>query len=1002
MKLFGRTKEAAPKDRSNGSGAAAGGVGGGANLNDMDDASREAVMKMLLSGPGNEDMLRKMGVDVNKHQQNQAQPTSLQGMPAYEPLDPAAQQRILEELGISDGPASTPGQKGTMKSVNANDMGKGNGVSSDKGLGKGFGKKGGNPAEINEAANAVMQALLAQIAAGGGMGLPAGLPQEQGQKGILQLSNGGGGHDGGIGKGGAERPSVSERSPLTSQQQQQQQQQQQSGEPQNPMAFLSQLLQNIGGNPPGLSSLGRSHDPSVPKFPVKREPIKIPGSKKALADIKRDCVKDPFVDEDFPPAFNEHVKKWCRPAKIEASDFKPVKPGSQWYLFRQKPSTADVRQGMLGDCWLLSSLAALAEYRNGRYVKDLLPGQGVLCPEGVYLVRFCLAGIWREILVDDRVPCVGGDPPYATHPAYAHTVQRQLWVSMVEKAFAKVCGCYDALSGGEASEALTVFTGWPCKVIQPPGKGVNSRGGGDMEADVEVMWTELVASKKAGFLLTCTTGYESPEMEKSGLESQHVYALIDVFEVKDKAGKQARLLKIRNPQGEGTDKEWTGAWSKDSSKWSPKLRETLGYTKDSAEGTFVICLEDFQRFYDHCTICQIRSGGWSESRVSLQLPHQTMPLTGLMLEISEAVDVVLMLHQAEKRMRYGPFYKGSFEPLACIGFAVLNADGPGVNCIGTQTALAVARMRHRPWVTAECNLEPGRYFIVPLSLTRGSYRHVACCCRSSGKVSLKSTKLDPSVARLAWAAYAKYEGPDERGNTRKSTQDECDLFLTQGDGAGIVGLVENRGSHTYKADLSIMSQNMRFSRGSPTTADFIPPGMAMILQVALPAMEETQVGWMGGPLLSKIPMVVPPPHHSPELNEKAGNADLHAPFQIKERDYEAEAAAKTESAASMMKMLKEMDVPKAKEGEKSGNDSSTKKPKEKSAARGLFDSMVAEQMQRLDGPVTPGVRIEELQDDVSTLNDAPPAQPPVAVKPAVRFFPCAMTMKPRPTCIVSL
>ncbi len=88
-------------------------------------------------------------------------------------------------------------------------------------------------------------------------------------------------------------------------------------------------------------------------------------------------------------------------------------------------------------------------------------------------VRLCVDGEWQIILLDDYFPC-NSDGRCMTYPetasnvislAFSQAKNGQMWVSLAEKAFAKVFSCYNSLTAGNAREALAMLTGQPCEAI---------------------------------------------------------------------------------------------------------------------------------------------------------------------------------------------------------------------------------------------------------------------------------------------------------------------------------------------------------------------------------------------------------------------------------------------------------------------------------------------------------------------------------------------------------
>ena len=62
---------------------------------------------------------------------------------------------------------------------------------------------------------------------------------------------------------------------------------------------------------------------------------------------------------------------------------------------------------------------------------------------GLYCVRINVDGEWRAITIDDRFPCTNGQPVFTS------SLQQEIWVMLLEKAWAKIFRGYNNIESGE-------------------------------------------------------------------------------------------------------------------------------------------------------------------------------------------------------------------------------------------------------------------------------------------------------------------------------------------------------------------------------------------------------------------------------------------------------------------------------------------------------------------------------------------------------------------------
>ena len=116
-----------------------------------------------------------------------------------------------------------------------------------------------------------------------------------------------------------------------------------------------------------------------------------------------------------------------------------------------------IKQGNLGDCYFLSVLSVLANYQHR--LKKLIISQKIE-ESGCYCIALNINGIWELVLIDDFIPCWSDTEE---GPCFATSFRDEIWVMLMEKAFAKVSGGYGNLIGGMTSETMQMLTGAPTK-----------------------------------------------------------------------------------------------------------------------------------------------------------------------------------------------------------------------------------------------------------------------------------------------------------------------------------------------------------------------------------------------------------------------------------------------------------------------------------------------------------------------------------------------------------
>lgn len=281
--------------------------------------------------------------------------------------------------------------------------------------------------------------------------------------------------------------------------------------------------------------------------------------------------------------------KWLRPQEINRGHPE---------FFAQGASRFDIKQGSLGDCWALAGAASLSRYP--RLFERLVPSDQSFNDNwyaGVFRFHFWHYGEWVEVLVDDRLPTSHGKLVFVQSGR-----PNEFWAALLEKAYAKFYGNYEAIVGGNNADSLTDFTGGLVECFSMDNPPVNlSRLLSKATERCSVMSASIYGD------------YRQNPVRPNGLVAGHAYSVTGYTEVTQQGGQKVCLIRIRNPWG--TETEWNGPWSDRSANWStvpPDVAKELHSTNPNGE--FWMALEDFVKQFSSLEICNLTPDDLCDSR----------------------------------------------------------------------------------------------------------------------------------------------------------------------------------------------------------------------------------------------------------------------------------------------------------------------------------------------------------------------------------------------------
>ncbi|MCC6261729.1 MAG: WXG100 family type VII secretion target [Anaerolineales bacterium] len=240
----------------------------------------------------------------------------------------------------------------------------------------------------------------------------------------------------------------------------------------------------------------------------------------------------------------EIVSHFAEDLRNTATRFEQADSKKENALFVQDPfdksdiDINDVDQGLLGDCYLIASIAAIAQQRPD-LIRQMIRDNG----DGTYTVTLYIKnkflGFERTGFTKNEYTITIDGSEYA-RLGDEIGMEQEVWVQIIEKAYAQMHGTYQDIEGGLPHNALEILTGIDSRDYSPASVSIQ-----DLASHLEKGEAVTVSSLhdyKLGNIDIPDASDSAPLYQNNTLFTNHAYTVTSVDVVNG-------TVTVRNPWG---------------------------------------------------------------------------------------------------------------------------------------------------------------------------------------------------------------------------------------------------------------------------------------------------------------------------------------------------------------------------------------------------------------------------------------------------------------------
>ena len=306
-----------------------------------------------------------------------------------------------------------------------------------------------------------------------------------------------------------------------------------------------------------------------------------------------------FIDQSFPPIAESLYDKKMKNEGVEKMNILQIDWRKSIELYKKKDLTLFPNKNINSNqidfqINLQENEGELVNYfshfLHGIQILTTFPGliQKIfrtqqVNQDGYYEVYIYTHGQYKILIIDDYFPIIKG----TTILRFSKPVKNEIWLLLLEKAFAKVNGGYGSLFSCDVSMVVQTFTGFPVERVNFY----------DM-LDIEDLEEMIRFNKNVNIINLCPN---KDTCEEIGLMIGCAYQVLDIFDVRNNNNGKEECLKVLKIKNLFEYNKYTGDWAPGGEKLTDTVKNIVGYNPNE-KNIIYISLEFAFKYFSQIQI----------------------------------------------------------------------------------------------------------------------------------------------------------------------------------------------------------------------------------------------------------------------------------------------------------------------------------------------------------------------------------------------------------------